>query len=343
VAGPIKRSYTPEKLLEIRSRVDGFAFDLDAARAAATARLAGFRYLRGDLHTHSLYSDGKGSVADNQAVAQRRGLDFLFITDHGTVRQKAECRRFRAVWWGQEPGAGPQHICILGNERKFTPRQRIGPDAERLRAAGLFFFYPHPTGWFPLTWYPRESVEALAEAGPRLAMEVMNGIFRSTAFHDAWEESFVALWDRLLGEGRRVIGLAGTDAHMPATVGNVWTGVLGARLTRTSVLKALAAGRAFASAGPAIQVFVGGVPMGGEAAPRRGRLRVRFEVADSYGLNWACVVSDCREVRRFEYRGRPRAVEEFSMRVPADGRYVRIECAAMDDRRAYANPVYLRG
>lgn len=37
----------------------------------------------GDYHTHTTYSHGKGSVADNAAVALSKGLKHIAITDHG--------------------------------------------------------------------------------------------------------------------------------------------------------------------------------------------------------------------------------------------------------------------
>ncbi len=35
-----------------------------------------------DYHSHTTYSHGKGSIADNARVAHEKGLDFLAITDH---------------------------------------------------------------------------------------------------------------------------------------------------------------------------------------------------------------------------------------------------------------------
>jgi len=341
MAQSIKRSYTPQQLLENRAGVDAYKFEADAERIRATAAMVDFRFLRGDLHTHSFYSDGKGSVAENWAVAQQRGLDFMFATDHGTVRQKVECRKFKGVWWSQEPGAGAQHIGILDIDRKYTPVKDVERDAQRLREMGAFFFFPHPAGWFPRQWYASDKVDALGSAGPEFAIEVKNGIFRAEPFFDAWEEAYVAIWDRYLSLGRRVIGLAASDAHMPATVGNVWTGVLDARLSKTSVMNGLRSGRVFASSGPAIDLNAASTPMGGTARPRAGKITLRFECADSYGLNWARIIRDGREVKRFNYGGAKHAAEKVTLRVPRSGRYVRVECAANDDRRAYANPIYL--
>ena len=36
----------------------------------------------GDYHTHTNYSDGKGSVMDNALAARQRGLKEIAVTDH---------------------------------------------------------------------------------------------------------------------------------------------------------------------------------------------------------------------------------------------------------------------
>jgi len=337
---PVKRRRTADEVLAAHRRWIAQVVAADATRCAATRDLVGFRFLRGDLHTHSVYSDGTGTVPEIVETARVRGLDFLFITDHGTVRQKVECVRYPNVWWGQEPGAGLHHICILDNARKFTPRRDIAADARRLREMGLFFFYPHPTGWFPRTIYSDEQRRALRQAGPRFAMEVINGIYRLTAAHDDWTEANVALWDDLLGDGFQVTGLAATDAHWAPGVGNVWTGVPGRRLTKKAVLAALDSGNVFASMGPAIDLRAGRTEMGHVLRPARRRVALQIECADAYGLKWLRVVRDGRVVREFPLRGRCRARVEHTVTATASSRYVRAECAAEDDRRAYSNPIY---
>ena len=157
-----------------------------------------------------------------------------------------------------------------------------------------------------------------------------------------WEAANLIIWDRLLNKGLRVTGLGASDTHATAGAGCMWTGIPDCRLQKASVLKAIRAGRVFASMGPAIDLTAGKVRMGGTAKPRAGKLTIRFEAADAYGLNWARVIANGREVKRFEYRGAQHAVEELTVRVGKRNGYVRVECAANDDRRACANPIYVK-
>lgn len=46
---------------------------------------SGRRWLRGDLHAHSVHSDGKSTIDELAGNAVSTGLDFLAITDHNTV------------------------------------------------------------------------------------------------------------------------------------------------------------------------------------------------------------------------------------------------------------------
>jgi hypothetical protein len=59
------------------------------ARRSLPAR-PGHRWLAGDLHSHTLHSDGALTVPELTAFAVRQGLDFLAVTDHNTVSHHAE-------------------------------------------------------------------------------------------------------------------------------------------------------------------------------------------------------------------------------------------------------------
>ena len=50
----------------------------------------GLQWLAGDLHAHTVHSDGALTVPELAVLAVERGLDFLAITDHNTISHHAE-------------------------------------------------------------------------------------------------------------------------------------------------------------------------------------------------------------------------------------------------------------
>ena len=44
----------------------------------------------GAIHVHSKFSDGSGDVKGIAETANSSGLDYLILTDHNTLRAKAE-------------------------------------------------------------------------------------------------------------------------------------------------------------------------------------------------------------------------------------------------------------
>ena len=53
-------------------------------------------------------------------------------------------------------------------------------------------------------------------------------------------------------------------------------------------------------------------------------------------------MQDGRVVREFALTGKDRFSESVEVTLPKRDSYVRAECAANDDRRAYSNPIYFR-
>ena len=63
---------------ELREGTD----EVDAAQRGALPALVTSGDIRGVLHCHSLYSDGKASIAEMARAAQARGWSYIGITDH---------------------------------------------------------------------------------------------------------------------------------------------------------------------------------------------------------------------------------------------------------------------
>ncbi len=223
------------------------------ALPAALAAAAEPGWLRGDLHCHTLHSDGDSWPADMLAHAVERGLEFLGVTDHNQVGHQADYARVRGehlpiLLPGIEVTTYGGHWNAWGTDTWWEFRDPT-PDAvsRAMRAAanaGALVSVNHPKPFGPAWEY--------SLAIGYQAVEVWNG---------AWERlNHVALawWEDRLRAGSRLVAVGGSDTHnlrhsdldsrhgrmlgLPTT----WAQVGGERSTE-GVLAALQAGRAFIS------------------------------------------------------------------------------------------------
>jgi hypothetical protein len=313
-----------------------------AKRLAATRRLFGRPVHVVDIHSHSVFSDGLGTLEENRECARHAGLDFLFCTDHFGIRQKRVVAGWRDASWGQEPGAGPHHIGLLCNRRRFKPCcSDIARDFAAARQLAPFVWIPHPAGWYPSTWYPDEAIQTLWTLGRCFPMEVMNGACKAVRAYDAFDAKAVTVWDKLLSDGRQVTAVAGSDAHAPDDIGTAWTGIFAKACTPSRLIEALNKGTCFASEASLMDFTCNGKPMGSTVNCRPGAaLRFRFRAADAAGVASVTLVSQGKAQK--EFRPRRETVLDGvwtrpATRTPA---YYRLEVIAADGLRAFSSPIY---
>src|SRR2546427_11770065 len=67
--------FIPPELREDRGEVD-------AAKAHALPKLVELAQVRGDLHTHTNWTDGRDPLADMVRRARAKGYAYLAVTDH---------------------------------------------------------------------------------------------------------------------------------------------------------------------------------------------------------------------------------------------------------------------
>jgi hypothetical protein len=97
----------------------------------------GRRWRAGDLHTHTVHSDGGLTVPELAVLAVERGLDFLAVTDHNTVSHHAELA-----------GAAQQYgITLLAGQEVTTE----GGHAGALGDIGWIDFRREPDEWLDAT------------------------------------------------------------------------------------------------------------------------------------------------------------------------------------------------
>ncbi len=295
-----------------------------------------------DPHTHSTFSDGRGSVTQNYDVAMACGLDFVYITDHNTVEQAKYSTMIEGISWGQEPVIGREHIVLLNPENAFIPQtDNLAELYQEAMKKSMFVFLPHPGGQgIPITDV-EERVEILKTVGPRFAMEVMNGIFRMFRSWDVCDELSVSMWDQLLRDGFQVTPIGSSDAHEPFGIGTAFTGVYSTALRQSKIAEALFAGNCFASEAPLLQFKCNDETMGGiiESFPGK-KLNFELKAADICGLKSVEIISDGHVIKRYNLDNATLFEEPFTFFSGKKNSYFRMEVVSKDDRRAFASPIY---
>ncbi len=111
--------------------------ELEAARAGELPRLVELADIRGDLHSHTVASDGHGTIEEMALAARERGYEYLAITDHSAshgfgndVRPEQLLRQIELV---READARIDGIRLLaGSEVNILPDGSLDYDDELL-------------------------------------------------------------------------------------------------------------------------------------------------------------------------------------------------------------------
>jgi predicted metal-dependent phosphoesterase TrpH len=174
-----------------------------------------------DVHMHTTYSDGAGSVEEVLGFAQAHTpLDVIAITDHDTTEGALRARDLAArrgyrfdVIVGEEISTREGHLLALFLERPVAPDQSIERSIEQVHAQGGLAIVAHP---FNRVF--RHSVQR----------SVMNRLLRQPELHPDGIETLNGSFAGI-GSSRIAMQLArnvyhwaetgGSDAHTPTAVG----------------------------------------------------------------------------------------------------------------------------
>jgi predicted metal-dependent phosphoesterase TrpH len=217
-------------------------------RGDSTAR----RWFIGDLHSHTIHSDGNWTVAEIAASARTRGLDFIAVTDHNTISHHRDIDRLpRAplVLRGAEVTTYGGHANVWGLSSGDWVDFRVRPGdlprmarvSDEAHKQGALISINHP---FALCAGCSWSYDRTAAGFD--AIEVWNGEW------DATDEQAVKMWDAILKSGRRITAIASSDTHRQADPpARPATHVAARELTQSALLEALREGRVYITSEPA--------------------------------------------------------------------------------------------
>ncbi len=297
------------------------------------------KFFRGDCHSHTMHSDGCGTVAETKEMADAAGLDFQYVTDHWGITQGPECKK-AGLWLGQEPGHHIHHLGILGLDYALEPGETLDSDMALIREKGATPFVPHPAGWFPKVVYSREMKDELYDLQTPFLMEIVNGANNVVTAFDYTDQMAVDLWDELLMTGRQVHAMGNTDAHIPHAIGMVWNGVFASKCDQPSIKKAMEAGKMFISEAALVDLTVGRVGQGGRVRDRAKAETAKINVVDSRGLLRVRIVGDGKVRKTWHLDGETEFKHEMKI-AKSLKKYIRLEVISIDGRRAFSNAIYL--
>ena len=220
-------------------------------------------WYRGDLHGHTVHSDGSWQVADLVAAAKHLKLDFVTLSDHNTISPLAEMDRYSSpdllTMGGLELTTFWGHALALGVRDWVDWRVRPDPArsmpmiAEEVMRAGGTYIIAHPMAIGDPICTGCSWVYADMRPGPARIVEIWNS---GDWDNESFNEQGLALYYSWLNQGLRLAATAGTDVHGPYRAGmplgfNV---VYAEALSEAAILQAIRAGHLFVSSGPHVEL-----------------------------------------------------------------------------------------
>ncbi len=237
-----------------------------AAAPVALAQVPAKRWYKGNLHTHTLNSDGDATPLEVATWYRTNGYQFLVLTDHNFVTAVGGLNdvigadeRFLLIR-GEEVSDScekkPVHLNAFMASGYVAPAhgatvaETVQNNLDAIAASKGLASLNHPN----FRW--AVSAEDLLRINNLALIEVYNGHPTVNGHGGGDSPSTDDLWDTALTAGKRIYGVAVDDAHhykvfsaKQANPGRGWVVVRTTALTAENIIAALAAGEFYASTG----------------------------------------------------------------------------------------------
>lgn len=306
-----------------------------------------YRWLKGDLHMHTLHSDGKFTLSELVNKALERSLDFIFSTEHNTLSANL-------VWGNYVPkgflvGRGIEVTTFGGhwNAIGLLPHQLIDPkiydmanmDASLVAAVDEV----HKSDGFTIINHPFAECKccewSFSFHDSMGAIEVWNGPWKR---HPKDESNIRAVekWDMLLREGKIFTASGGSDIHESQfEIAEPLTRVLADETSVNAIIRGLRSRHVYLTQHPAYEIEFY-LCHDGNRAGIGDWLEATSEVS-------ACVSVEgfpkCEsEVRLVTEAGIVHTSFETNLTVNVKAHYIRVEVRdSQDNMLGLTNPIWI--
>ena len=278
-------------------------------------------WVKAGFHCHTTNSDGGLSPEETVGYFREKGYRCLGITDHGKVTPVASFSDRDFIGIDSTENGGDPDIVGVGVSSALPADSPLADRARGFAEQGGFTIAVHPT-------YCRVTPEEYLGCPELMAMEIYN------AYCDEAYTNGVAteLWDMVLGQGKKIWGVAGDDAHLNprkgyySDAGKAWVEIWTNDFTREGIINAMKCGAFYSTQGPGF---------------------TSLSVSDSH------IQIECTPVKQVRWRtfgrvgyvhhageGNQLTTSRLPERFKADT-FVRVELIDRDGKKAWSNPFFL--
>jgi hypothetical protein len=274
----------------------------------------------GNLHTHTVHSDGGGTLEELARKNRDAGFDFIVSTEHNTAR---------AHWEFAGVGAKVPDLLLLPGIEFTSPYGHANIYGSRM-GHWFDFRFDAGDGGLPKTIKEAHGQRAMIVANhpfalcttcpwryPEREWKGMDGVEVWNGKWDLTDEQAVTWWDGLLRRGLRLNAFGGSDYHRGADAMVPATRVWAPRLEQGAIMDGLRNGRTVMVADPkgAQLELTAGRAKPGETASGTVEIQVRTRKAEGLRL---VLLTDLGVLEKVESLGAEEQVK--ALRTDLNGR-----------------------
>ena len=280
-------------------------------------------WIKAGFHCHTIQSDGGQTPEETVRRYREKGFRCLGITDHRMVTRVDGFSDARFVGIDSTENGGDPDLIGVGVESAVPVELPTAERARLLAKQGGFVIAAHPT-------YCAATPQTYADCPDLMALEICNAYCDHAYANGLATE----LWDMLLGQGRRLWGVAGDDAHLNprkrtySDAGLAWVEIWCADFSRAGILAALKAGAFYSTQGPRFETIRVEGPL------------IRVTTSPVASVRWRTF--GCKGYVHHATSGADIVQSELPPSVRPN-RFVRIELVDARGRRAWSNPFFVHG